>query len=266
MCAKFGENVCRALPEFYAFTGCDSVSALSGKGKSEAFGVLTRSLKFSEGLSRLGETFEERDEDDEGFDIACLNLRTIKWFAQLYRTISSKNIELDTTPSVEYLLQTTDSSIACGIEFKNLTKFILRKPSCKVVNGLIPNPPKSMSSWGNSFMMAHKTPRSINGTSGVVSWEIENKDIRVAVMWSIPSPFWINKNTLAVCFLKEVDEHVFDSMYNCTWNNGQYISRAEYSSDCSCISCIEENLEIIGIMGNSKKTVICIELKENERQ
>ncbi|CAC5416585.1 unnamed protein product [Mytilus coruscus] len=59
MCAKLGENVCRALPGFHAFTGCDSVSALSGKGKSKAFGVLTRSVEFSEGLSRLGETFEE---------------------------------------------------------------------------------------------------------------------------------------------------------------------------------------------------------------
>ncbi|CAC5360780.1 unnamed protein product [Mytilus coruscus] len=63
MCAKLGENVCRALPGFHAFTGCDSVSALSGKGKSKAFGVLTRSVEFSEGLSRLGETFEEVGEE-----------------------------------------------------------------------------------------------------------------------------------------------------------------------------------------------------------
>ena len=63
MCAKFGENVCRALTGFHAFSGCDSVSALSGKGKSKAFGVLNRSVEFSEGLSRLGENFKEVGEE-----------------------------------------------------------------------------------------------------------------------------------------------------------------------------------------------------------
>ncbi|CAC5416826.1 unnamed protein product [Mytilus coruscus] len=63
MCAKLGENIFRALPGFHAFTGCDSVSALSGKGKSKAFGVLTSSVEFSEGLSCLGETFEEVGEE-----------------------------------------------------------------------------------------------------------------------------------------------------------------------------------------------------------
>ncbi|CAC5376850.1 unnamed protein product [Mytilus coruscus] len=71
MCAKLGENVCRALPGFHAFTGCDSVSALSGKGKSKAFGVFTRSVEFSEGLSSLGETFEEVGEDLS---------KTLEWF------------------------------------------------------------------------------------------------------------------------------------------------------------------------------------------
>ena len=63
MCAKFGENVCRALTGFHAFSGCDSVSALSGNGKSKEFGVLNRSVEFSEGLSRLGEHFKEVGEE-----------------------------------------------------------------------------------------------------------------------------------------------------------------------------------------------------------
>ncbi|VDI14861.1 Hypothetical predicted protein, partial [Mytilus galloprovincialis] len=52
-----------ALTGFHAFSGCDSVSALSGKGKSKAFGVLNRSVEFSESLSRLDENFKEVGEE-----------------------------------------------------------------------------------------------------------------------------------------------------------------------------------------------------------
>ena len=33
---KYGENTCEALPDLHAFTGCESVSAFSGKGKQSA--------------------------------------------------------------------------------------------------------------------------------------------------------------------------------------------------------------------------------------
>ena len=33
---KYGENTCEALPGFHASTGCESVSAFSGKGKQSA--------------------------------------------------------------------------------------------------------------------------------------------------------------------------------------------------------------------------------------
>ncbi|CAC5378811.1 unnamed protein product [Mytilus coruscus] len=58
MCENFGEKVCREPPRFHTFADCDSVSALSGKGKTKhsAFDTFC-----SEGLSRLGETCEEND-------------------------------------------------------------------------------------------------------------------------------------------------------------------------------------------------------------
>ena len=38
--ARLGNGVCQALPGLHAFTGCDSTSAFSGRGKKAAFKML----------------------------------------------------------------------------------------------------------------------------------------------------------------------------------------------------------------------------------
>ena len=50
---KFDPKTCDALPGFHAITGCDTVSALSGRGKSKAFDIISKSLEFSSTLSTL---------------------------------------------------------------------------------------------------------------------------------------------------------------------------------------------------------------------
>ena len=53
-----GQDVCRALPGFHAFTGCDTVSAFSGRGKLGALKLLINSDKFKEGFIKLGSEWE----------------------------------------------------------------------------------------------------------------------------------------------------------------------------------------------------------------
>ena len=43
-----GSDVCRALPFFYAFTGCDTVSSFFGKGKCKAYDVWDQSTQKEE--------------------------------------------------------------------------------------------------------------------------------------------------------------------------------------------------------------------------
>ena len=51
---SIGANVCRSLPGFHAFSGCDTVSAFARRGKVAGYRIMTRSAKFQE-------TFQELD-------------------------------------------------------------------------------------------------------------------------------------------------------------------------------------------------------------
>ena len=52
---KYGENICEALPSLHAFTGCDSVSAFSGKGKQSAVKVILKDEGLCETMRELGQ-------------------------------------------------------------------------------------------------------------------------------------------------------------------------------------------------------------------
>ena len=51
--AKLGPQLCDALPEFHALTGCDSNSSMFGIGKKQAFKTLCRSDFHQTSVSQL---------------------------------------------------------------------------------------------------------------------------------------------------------------------------------------------------------------------
>ena len=55
---ELGSDICLALPFFYAFTGCDTVSSFYGKGKCKAYDVWVKSERkddFTDVFVELGE-------------------------------------------------------------------------------------------------------------------------------------------------------------------------------------------------------------------
>ena len=58
LATHLGEVVCGALPGMHALTGCDTVSALSGKGKKSAVQLLRQSDQHTVALSRLGSDYD----------------------------------------------------------------------------------------------------------------------------------------------------------------------------------------------------------------
>ena len=58
--ARLGNGVCQALPGLHAFTGCDSTSAFSGRGKKAAFKMLLAGKV--DAMQLLGQDFEVSDE------------------------------------------------------------------------------------------------------------------------------------------------------------------------------------------------------------
>ena len=49
-----GAIVCRSLPGFHAFSGCDTVSAFAGRGKVVGYRIATRNVEFQEMFQQLG--------------------------------------------------------------------------------------------------------------------------------------------------------------------------------------------------------------------
>jgi len=56
--ATLGIDVCRALIGMHSFTGCDTVSAFAGKGKSSALKLLTTNRNIQRMFSRLDEEWD----------------------------------------------------------------------------------------------------------------------------------------------------------------------------------------------------------------
>lgn len=59
---RHGTEVCRSLPGFHAFTGCDSVSAFSGKGKVTPLKLVKRHAEFIDLFQALGTEWKLSDE------------------------------------------------------------------------------------------------------------------------------------------------------------------------------------------------------------
>ena len=65
--AFLGPDICKALPFFYAFTGCDIVSSFYGKGKCKAWDTWLASEHkntYTELFSRLGNKPESVSDND----------------------------------------------------------------------------------------------------------------------------------------------------------------------------------------------------------
>lgn len=114
-----------------------------------------------------------------------------------------------------------------------------------------------------AFQLTHNS--LLSGTRGVVSWEIENKDFRAAIMWSIPYSYKSGKrNTLSIGFIDRHKADIFDIMNQPNSNEETHFRLAKYDRECNLINCVKENLEMVGIMTNGYKAVISIEIKERE--
>lgn len=63
---NLGEDLCKALPAFHAFTGCDANPAFFRKGKLRPYNILYKSEKFKKAFSELS---IESDNNKDQFEI-----------------------------------------------------------------------------------------------------------------------------------------------------------------------------------------------------
>ncbi|XP_028408501.1 uncharacterized protein LOC114531057 [Dendronephthya gigantea] len=61
ICEKLGEDTCKCLLGFHAFSGCDSTSSFHGKGKVKVWKTLSENPEFTETFGMLGNMFPPSD-------------------------------------------------------------------------------------------------------------------------------------------------------------------------------------------------------------
>ena len=96
---SLNQAVCGALPGLHAFTGCDSVSALAGKGKVSAYKLMCKDKRYQEAFQNLGKTWELTEDTERHLEsFLCrlyggANLCEIN--ARRYKLFCSKKGEID---------------------------------------------------------------------------------------------------------------------------------------------------------------------------
>ncbi|XP_076071816.1 conoporin-Cn1-like [Mytilus galloprovincialis] len=94
------------------------------------------------------------------------------------------------------LMMNHRSSTVVGIQVINLTKFHLIQPNMITISGYVSTPAVSISPGHTEAMIAHrKYEASFVGSSGMVSWLIQDTDRRLVIVWK--SPLFLS-NTLGI--------------------------------------------------------------------
>lgn len=106
--------------------------------------------------------------------------------------------------------------------------------------------------------MACKKAYAFYGTKGLLTWKIEGKNYKAAIMWSVP--FGREANRLALGFPCYNDTKTQNEMY--TDARGVKHRRQEYKKDesRSPVEMCVDDLKMTGIMTSERRTTIEIEL------
>ena len=98
--ASIGPEVCYGFLGMHAFTGCDTISAFTGKGKAQALRILKKNKKGQEVLTELGKDWDLPPELTEKLEeLTCLlysnNTVTTKVNELRYQLICSRRGEIE---------------------------------------------------------------------------------------------------------------------------------------------------------------------------
>ncbi|CAC5408985.1 unnamed protein product [Mytilus coruscus] len=160
------------------------------------------------------------------------------------------------------LMTNTNYGIVVGIEITNWTKYHLTEPKTKTYSGYISTPAVSVRPGHKEAMIVHKHGYTMTGSSGIVSWLIENKKRRIAIVWKSP---YFRSNSVGICVTTVGNETQDDSWFNVI-SNKQQDEKLKYKfstfSDTSDEIMIEDNdFQLFGSMGTSSKPEVKITLR-----
>merc|ERR1712001_101880 len=91
-----------------------------------------------------------------------------------------------------------DYNVKFMVEVENYTNFCLSPGNTELHTGQISEPPAAMCGGEKHGVVGHKTGHVAKGCCGVLSWEIEDSDEKLVLMYSIPYDQNLYSNWIAV--------------------------------------------------------------------
>lgn len=160
------------------------------------------------------------------------------------------------------LMTNKSYGIVVGIQITNWTKYHLTEPKTKTYSGYISTPAVSVGPSNVEAMIVHKKGYTPTGTSGIVSWLIENKQRRIAILWKSP---YFGSNSVGICISTSGNVTQEDSWFNVISNNQQdeklKYKFATFSNSSEEIRVGDPDFELVGSMGTSSKPEVKITLR-----
>ncbi|XP_052076301.1 tereporin-Ca1-like isoform X1 [Mytilus californianus] len=159
-------------------------------------------------------------------------------------------------------------SIVVGIEITNLTNNRLTKPKTKTYSGYISTPAVSVRPGHKEAMIAHKHGYTMTGSSGIVSWLIQNYERRLVIVWKSP---YFRSNSVGICLTTVGNETHNDSWFNIIRNNQKCKKQLKYKfstfDDTSDEIMIDDgDFQVFCSMGTSSKPEVKITLRPTTTQ
>ena len=149
------------------------------------------------------------------------------------------------------------------VEVENYTKFHLSPGSSELHSGQISEPPSSMFGGEKNGVVGHKTAGEATGCAGVLSWEIEDSNEKLVLMYSIPYSHDFHSNWIGVGLCNKSTTPTFDEMY---YGNSNDFNRKDFCDDMDPVSFSTSNFRVEATSGTNHKPTIKVKLAPVEKE
>nr|UYP38778.1 mytiporin 12 [Mytilus galloprovincialis] len=234
-------------------------------GEKASMSSYSRQNRFKSQDSMADITSSNGDETNTGNNSTeQKNKDRVTWNSHMMKSMSSSTRfgqSLHGT-NLSTLMTNKRYGIVVGIEITNWTKYHLTEPKTKTYSGYISTPAVSILPGHKDAMIVHKHGYTMTGSSGIVSWLIESKGRRIAIVWKSP---YFKSNSVGICVTTVGNETHDNSWFNIISNKKQD-EKLKYQfstfSDTSDEIMIQDNdFQLFGSMGTSSKPEVKITLR-----
>ena len=149
------------------------------------------------------------------------------------------------------------------VEVENYTKFRLSPGNSELHSGRISEPPSSMFGGEKHGVVGYKTPHAATGCAGVLTWEIDESDEKLVLMYSIPYDHNLHSNWIGVGLCNKSITPTFDEMY---YGEERDFKRKEFYNDIDPVNFSTSKFAVDATSGTSHKPTIRVKLAPVEKE